>query len=209
MNGIIGKWALAGCLGCVAATGCVRYRDLVDPCWPERYNYASRQEVHSAFAPQVRNGHALDQTVWNYHFDTDESSGLGTDRLNAAGLRHLVYLSRRRPEPDAMVFVQTAYDIPYDPDRPDDYVQRRRELDQRRAEAVRKYLTAQTAGRPVPFDVVVHDPGEVGLAGVPARYMVAPPTGFYNNFTGTLPAGGLSSGATGGAAVQGTATPTP
>ena len=64
-------------------------------------------------APQVSNGHVLDQTVWNYDFEP------GTDKLTGGGLEHLAYLARRRPQPDPMVYLQTAQDVAYDPASPD------------------------------------------------------------------------------------------
>src|SRR5687768_14578039 len=107
MKGLITKAALL-CSAVFGSVGCYGYRDLVDPCWPERYWYSSRQLEKAAFAPQVQNGHVLDQTVWNYHFDG------GTDRLNAMGIDHLARLARRRPSPDPLLFLQTAQDIGYD-----------------------------------------------------------------------------------------------
>ena len=85
MKGLIAKSFTAACLGgaLAAAGGCYTYHDLVDPCYPQRYNMASAQEVRSAFEPQEANGHVLDQTVWNYCFDP------GTDRLNGLGMEHL------------------------------------------------------------------------------------------------------------------------
>jgi len=75
-----------------AVLGCY-YRDIVDPCYPQRYEYAARMEVNQALAPQVRNGHILEQTVWNYEFEP------GTPRLTPGGMDHLAYLARRRPAP--------------------------------------------------------------------------------------------------------------
>ena len=86
MKGFITRAAgLVAGAAAVAGGGCY-YRDVVDPCWPERYNYVARQEVNAAFAPQVQNGHVLDQTVWNYDFEE------GTDRLTAGGLERVAYL---------------------------------------------------------------------------------------------------------------------
>src|SRR5436190_5624671 len=115
MKGFIPKGVTALCLtsGLALGGGCHDYRDLVDPCYPERYEYAARQEVHGALAPQVNNGHVLDQTLWNYHFEA------GTDKLTPGGMQHLAYLARRRPAPDCIVYLQTAQDLPYDPATPD------------------------------------------------------------------------------------------
>jgi hypothetical protein len=165
MNGFITNRMGAVCLagGLALLGGCDCYRNLVDPCWPERYNYQARQEVCQAFVPQVNNGHILDQTVWNWHFEP------GTERLTPGGLKHLSILARRRPCPDPRVFLQTAQDVVYDAGAPEKFALGRTELNAKRVEAIQKYLTAQTADRPMGFDVVVHDPGEVGLSAVEAQ----------------------------------------
>lgn len=167
MNGFIHKTlrAVAGLAGVLAVTGgCVHYDDLVDPCYPERYTLAARQEICAGLSPQVANGHALDQTVWNYHFEA------GNDRLTPGGLEHLAYLARRRPTPDPMVFVQTAHDIAYDPANPDKMAEARTALDNRRIASVRNYLKAAAAGRGIDFQVAVHDPGEVGQSALAAGF---------------------------------------
>ena len=86
----------------VMANGCCYYRDLVDPCYPQRYEYAARMEVNQALAPQVRNGHILEQTVWNYEFEQ------GAPKLTPGGMEHLAYLARRRPTPDTCIYLQVA-----------------------------------------------------------------------------------------------------
>ncbi len=94
MNGFI-KTTVAGlCLGSglTVMVGCYQYRQWVDPCWPERYNAEARVERARHSGAQAHNGHVLDQTVWNYHFEVDPKSGLPTDRLNVAGMEHLKYL---------------------------------------------------------------------------------------------------------------------
>jgi hypothetical protein len=153
----------ASCLaGGLASAGCWQYRDCVDPCWPERYNCEARHEVLASFSPQVANGHILDQTIWNWQFEA------GTDRLNGAGMLQLDTLVRRRPQPDTRIFLQTARDaeLAYDPANPDKLVEARRDLDAKRIAAIQRYLTAQTAGRPLTFDVTIHDPMEVGMPAI-------------------------------------------
>src|SRR4051794_26945842 len=142
MNGFVGKAvALLGWAGALAGGGCCHtYSDLVDRCYPERYEFQARAEVNGAFAPQVSNGHVLDQTIWNYHFEA------GTDRLTPGALEHLAYLARRRPVADPMVYLQTAHDIAYNPDKPGDLTARRANLDAKRAVAIKSFLTEQTAG---------------------------------------------------------------
>src|SRR5262249_3354877 len=135
---------------------------LYDPCYPQRYEAMSRDETYSASVPQIQNGHVLEQTVWNYQFE------LGSDRLTPGGLDHLAFLARRRPQPDPMVYIQTAQDIPYDPMNPDKFAAAKYDLDSRRIAAVQKFLNAQTSGRHLEFQVLVHDPSEVGIAAAAA-----------------------------------------
>jgi uncharacterized membrane protein YgcG len=168
--------------------------NLYDPCYPQRYEHMSREEVNDLIAPQVQNGHVLDQTVWNYHFEA------GSDKLTAGGLEHLAYLARRRPTADTVVYLQAAQDISYDPSNPDRFSQARVDLDGQRIAAIQKYLNAQTSGRHLDFQVVVHDPAEVGIAGIPAATSVQK---MYNGaqgvLTGSGSAGGGSSSGGGGA----------
>jgi hypothetical protein len=117
--------------------------------WPERYILAARREAEAVLKPRTCNGHVLDQTVWNHHFEE------GTDRLTAGGLDHLASIARRRPRPDPLVFLQTAQDIPSDPKSE----QVRADLDARRTRAVRKFLAAQ-GGRDVVYRIEVRDPGK-------------------------------------------------
>lgn len=161
MKGIIAR-TLAGCLagGALAGAGCVDYHEVVDPCYPQRYEFAARQEVVASFAPQVTNGHVLEQTVWNYHFEP------GTATLTPGGMDRLAYLARRRPCPDPTIFLQVAQDLPYDPANPVAFVEARNQLDSRRVQSIMDYLAAQTAGRPITFNVVRHDPDDPGMSAV-------------------------------------------
>jgi hypothetical protein len=164
MKGLIARTASAAtlaCLGLASAGGCYGYKDCVDPCYPERYWFSSRQLVREHFAPQVTNGHVLDQTVWNYHFEP------GRAELTNGGLDHLSYLARRRPCPDSTIFLQVAQDIVYDPAAPEKFVEERNKLDAERIQSVQNYLQAQTAGRDVVFNVVRHDPPDVTISAVP------------------------------------------
>jgi hypothetical protein len=160
MNGFIRKAAavLCGAAG-VSGLGCYTYRDLVDPCYPERYSYQARKEVVASYSPQIQNGHVLDQTVWNYDFEA------GTDRLTGGGLEHLAYMARRRPAPDTVVYLQTAQDVTFDPAKPDEMTSRRQDLDGKRVAAIQQFLNAQTSGRRGDFTVLIHDPSEVGVTG--------------------------------------------
>jgi uncharacterized membrane protein YgcG len=181
MNGVISKTLAATTLaGGLAATGCTPSGKCVDPCYPERYIAQARTATHAAFAPQVQNGHILDQTVWNYHFES------GKDELNAGGRDHLDGLVRRRPSPSGRVFLATARDLVYDAANPDKYPELRRELDEKRAVAIQKYLQAQTAGRPMQFEIVLHDPQEVGQHAAPVNRSI---TLNHNTTTGSLSTG--------------------
>jgi len=190
MKGFIKKTlaalSLAGGLGCFA--GCTStlqetYGHCVDPCWPQRYTAMASDSVSSAFAPQVENGHVLDQTVWNSHFER------GSAVLTPGGMMHLTYLSRTRPSADSHIFLQTSYDLPlaYDPAAPAKFAVDRAALDDARRKAVIDFLYAQTAGRGLVWEVTVHDPGEVGLHSVPMLKTIAD---FHGSFRGALPIGG-------------------
>jgi hypothetical protein len=195
MKGIITRAAaLSACAAAAVGGGCY-YRDVVDPCWPERYTYVAQQETNAAFAPQVQNGHVLDQTVWNYHFEQ------GSDKLTAGGLEHVAYLARRRPCPDSVVYVQTAQDVLYDAANSKKLVELRQELDAKRVAAVQDFLTAQTVGRPVAFQVLVHDPAETGISAVVGN---AAANQLAGRVRGGLATGGGSGGSgTGGASATG------
>lgn len=132
-------------------------KDLYDRCWPVRYSNLAHRAVNRAFTPQVQNGHVLEQTVWNHHFEC------GTAMLNPAGQATLQQISRRRPEPDRTVYVATSLDLPYDPACPDRYCAARQELDALRVAAVQKYLVGLNCGRCQDYQVLVHDPADVSL----------------------------------------------
>ena len=203
MNGFI-KTTVAGlCLGSrlTAMVGCHQYRQMVDPCWPERYNAEARLSVRNTFGAQVHNGHVLDQTMWNYHFEVDGKTGLPTDRLNAAGIEHLQYLARRQPVPDPKLFLQTAQDIPGATAlAPDKLSQVRSDLDNKRIAAIQRYLAGMMSGRAtaVAFDVAINDPAEVGIAATPIGgsgslknpVIKGSVSDLYNGFKGKIDAGG-------------------
>src|SRR5262249_23209260 len=98
-------------------------------------------------------------------------------------------LARRRPAPDPVVYVQTAQDINYDPANADKFTQARKDLDQKRADAVQKYLLAYAGPRGLSFQVLVHDPGDVGMSAIPAAQSIQRSNAAA---VGTLPSGGAS-----------------
>lgn len=212
MNGFMRKMAALICLGAGISLqgGCYAYRQHVDPCWPERYNAYERRTVNDVFDAQAMNGHILDQTIWNYHFETKDVEDtttrtkiyLPTSKLNVAGQRQLEYLSRRRPYPDSKLYLQTAHDLPVDTPL-DKLAQARAELDAQRAAAVRSFMAVLVANRahPIEFEVAVHDPAPVGIQALPISGAFRPsPTGVipdhYNQFVGSIP---QSIGSIGGA----------
>jgi hypothetical protein len=183
-------------MGC---NGGERYRNVVDPCHFDRYTSTSRQETIAGFAPQVANGRVLDQTIWNYHFES------GTDKLNPSGLDKLDQIVRRRPEPDTQIFLATARDVVYNPATAEKYADDQQKLNSKRAVAVQKYLGAQTASRPLTFDILVHDPADSSIPGISARTAVVQQR---TSYVGSIQGGGggaggaISGGSVGGAGGQ-------
>jgi hypothetical protein len=186
MKGLINTMAAALCCAAASAgVGCLPDK-CVDPCYPMRYGFMARQSVNAAFAPQVQNGHVLDQTVWNFYFEQ------GTDKLTAGGLERLAYIARRRPCPDTVLYLQTAQDLVYDQGAPEKFAEARQTLDGKRLAAVQGYLTAITAGRPMPFQVVIHDPAEPTLASAAANNMVS--QNYFRFMGGNFMSGGMGMG---------------
>jgi uncharacterized membrane protein YgcG len=156
----------------LASAGCFeyQYKDLVDPCYPDRYNYMSMMEVREALGAQQLHAHQLEQTVWGYFFEP------GTDKLTSLGVYKLALIARQCPQPDTLLFLQTAQitpgetqprDLVYDPANPDAMITARQDLDARRIAAVQKFMTAQTSGH-YAFQIAVVDPStEVGRPALP------------------------------------------
>lgn len=194
MNGFISRTlAAAGMAASLAGAGCCGYYDMVDPCYPQRYNFTARTEVCGTLTPQVKNGHVLDQTIWNWMFEVE--SGKPTDRLNAAGQEKLTQLIRRRPAPDPIIYLATgqvgADQLVYDPTKPEALAESRRDLDSRRIAAVYKYLNAQTADHGLAFQVIVHDPAEPDL---PATAIAGAVRTWIAGWGGAVGGGGAAPG---------------
>ena len=140
-------------------TGCFGYRDVVDPYYPKRYNVDARNSVRTALAPQVSNGNVLDQTVWDFHFES------GKPELNAMGKDHLKRLARRRPVAQEVIFLQVAQN-------PDENVNNK-ELNKARSENIKTYITKISQDKVHPeFQVVLHDPAEVSGSGIEAARII-------------------------------------
>lgn len=187
-----------------------RYRNAVDPCYPERYQHAARQAVIAPFAQQVHNGHFLNQTVWNYHFEA------GSDKLTPGGKEKLDSLARVRPSPDPKVYIQTANDVGQTADAADKVVEIRNELDAKRAQAIQKYLATVPTGSPVSYEVYVHNAATPGISSeFAARAYRGSQNGYSGAITGQAGIGALGTGgsqnltaAPGGAGTAGGGTPT-
>lgn len=209
--------AVAIMLGGLAASGChgtgghagksaqpegwTRYYNAVDPCWPERYNAQARNSTLAPFAAQVNNGNVLEQTVWNWHFDTS------SDTLNPAGQAKLDAIAQKRPAPDGKVYLQVARDVPaYGAGGLDTVGARRDELTAKRAETIRKYMAAQPALQPVTYEVFVID---APVPGMPGEFSARGYRGQATGYVGGLQTGGANVQATGsGAGVPSTNGPT-
>jgi len=140
-------------------TGCFGYRDVVDPYYPKRYRVEARNSVRASLAPQVSNGNVLDQTVWDFHFET------GKPELNAMGKDHLKRLARRRPAAQEVIFLQVAQN-------PDE-IANNKELNKARSENIKAYMTKISQDKVHPeFQVVLHDPAEVSGSGVEAARII-------------------------------------
>lgn len=206
MNGIMRTTAAAliaasglmatGCLGqCGSRCGGVargdgiqpgeRLKNAYDTCWPERYSHAARASALAPFQVQASNGEIMDYTVWNFHFEP------GTDNLVPAGLEKLDYLLRRRPAPPATLYMQTSRDLAYDNEKAETYADRRRDLDERRVQAIHNYLKVQTAARPANFEVQIIDASNPGFgAQYPVNAIRMLPFQYQSSLGGMMGGGG-------------------
>lgn len=169
-------------------TGCFGYRDVVDPYYPKRYNVDARNSVRTAFAPQVSNGNVLDQTVWDFHFET------GKPELNAMGKDHLKRLARRRPVAQEVIFLQVAQN-------PDEKVNNK-ELNKVRSENIKAYMTKISEDKVhSEFQVVLHDPAEVSGSGIEAARIIGGKqsgvSGVFTNGQSGSSSGGSNTGSSG------------
>ena len=169
-------------------TGCFGYRDVVDPYYPKRYNVDARNSVRTALAPQVSNGNVLDQTVWDFHFET------GKPELNAMGKDHLKRLARRRPAAQEVIFLQVAQN-------PDENANNK-ELNKVRSENIKAYMTKISEDKVHPeFQVVLHDPAEVSVSGIEAARIIGGKqsgvSGVFTNGQSGSSSGGSNTGSSG------------
>ncbi len=193
MNGFIKRTAAVVVLGSAAALpGCCKDATLgcYDNCWLERYSYQAKQSEMQTFDAQVNNGHVLDQTVFAYHFDARHGQA-DQGRPGAPGLPGAAP-SSARPEdlfadgPGPALRLGRAGAI--------QQRSQRTGLQARGGDSA--FLNADTAGRPMAFEVIVHDAPTPGLATQPIGNAVQR---HYDSFTGSL-ATGTAAGGGGGAA---------
>jgi hypothetical protein len=167
------------------------WRNAVDPCYPERYNYAARGAVIAPFAQQIHNGTVLNQTVFNYYFE------FNSDALTLGGQEKLISLARTRPAPDPKLFLQSARDLPANTDLarlPD----ARADLDARRAATIQRFLAAQPAfGGPVNYTIEVIDAPTPGIA---STFATQAYNGSLQGYRGGVSGGGTGVLGTGGGA---------
>ncbi len=188
MNGFIKKAVAGSCLSLSLGLviGCDHYRDLIDPCWMERYDYMARQSVRDMLNVQADRGHMLEQTIWNYHFEADPKTGGPTDRLNAAGLAVLQHIARTLPAPDPQLFVQNAQDIPYSEGASaEKLIAQRDQLNRRRIDAVHRFLATQVVTHPgMNYQVALHD---FTPTGAPSNWSPLALEGIERNIKGGTP----------------------
>ena len=180
-------------------SGCFGYRDVIDPYYPKRYNVDARNSVRTALAPQVSNGNVLDQTVWDFHFET------GKPELNAMGKDHLKRLARRRPAAQEVIFLQVAQN-------PDENANNK-ELNKARSENIKAYMTKISQDKVHPeFQVVLHDPAEVSGSGIEAARIIngkqSGVTGVFINGQSGSSSGGSNTGSSGGSGSSGSSSGT-
>jgi hypothetical protein len=180
-------------------TGCFGYRDVIDPYYPKRYNVDARNSVRTALAPQVSNGNVLDQTVWDFHFET------GKPELNAMGKDHLKRLARRRPVAQEVIFLQVAQN-------PDEKVNNK-ELNKARSENIKAFMTKISQDKVHPeFQVVLHDPAEVSGSGIEAARIIngkqSGVSGVFINGQSGSSSGGSNTGSSGGSGSSGSSSGT-
>lgn len=201
MKGFIRRLVAAACLvgGLAGLAGCYGYKDVVDTCYPERYNYQAQQEVCEPLGTQINNGHILDQTIWNWYFEG------GKARLTRAGEDKLLQLVRRRPYPDPVIYLATAHDISFVQEAPvETFLQAQEKLNRDRTEAIQKYLATQTAGRNLSFQIYWHDPTPPYASGSGVLRSVL---GMNAAFQGSQGAGAGAQAPQGSGGPSGTTTP--
>lgn len=190
MNGFISK-TVAGCcfsVGLISlVVGCDHYRDLVDPCYPERWDAIAKHSTQDMFNAQADKGHILDQTVWNWYFEPDPKTGGPSDRLNGAGMAVLQRISRTLPHPDFQLYLQNAQDVPYvEGVPPEKVVRARNDLNERRAAAVQRYMAVQASVHGGgAFQVAVHD---FSPPGIPALWTTLSEEAILKNIKSGQPA---------------------
>jgi len=190
------KTWLAGLLSAslVSLTGCYgTYNDLVDPCYPERYNCQARAEVQSRIAMQSKNGLDIEQTLYNYHFKPNSAD------IAPSGQNLLTRVATRRPSAFKEVFVQNSFDAVtdanFDPATAGATADKIRELNKNRRDAVLAFLNSRSPAMAdnTPWKVEISFPSRVGMYSREAAIAV--------DLMHTSPAGDFRPDGAGGATV--------
>ena len=151
MKGFIKQTATGICFsaGLFTIMGCYHYREIVDPCWPERYNAIAAHSVRDMQIAQADKGHILNQTLWNEDFDGD--------KIKPSGIARLKWIAGREPTPVLMkVYLQNA-DVPLDADTAK-YIREQERANDGRRKAMQAFLSTQTAARNgTVYQIDVHD----------------------------------------------------
>jgi len=95
--------------------------------------------------------------------------------------------------------------VAYDPAKSDELGQKRQDMDGKRVVAIQKFLIAQTGGRRGEFQVLIHDPSEVGVTGIWAANENSKMLGRVQGGLEGSGGGGVSGAAIGAAAGAGAA----
>ena len=163
------RWSLSTCLaGCALALAvnatCAQEHHQHDRyhIQPSFYDFQvmARSAVFGPFLQQARNGHVLDQALWNYHYAE------GNDELLSNGHYLLDRLARRAQGGMLELQLQTARDLAYRRENKLKYQKVRSELDYKRVQAIVDYM--QAFHPDITFTVRVIDPAPVGMNGLEA-----------------------------------------
>jgi hypothetical protein len=137
----------------------------------------------------------LNQTLWNWHFETesitDPMTGKitvkPTAKLNGAGRAKLDSISRTRPSPDTRIYLQAARDVVMVDNKVDAVRTERENLTAQRAATVQTYLAASPSVNMVAYEVFVHD---AVVPTIPSEFTATSFRGQRVGYVGGLNAGG-------------------
>jgi len=110
--------------GCSAGSFCSRCKEKLrnfdweqlhpDHCWPEQYSREAQRRLNGPFGEQMMNGNAVELTIWDHYFSTDEGKA---HELTQAGESRLRYLARKRPYVIPNLRLESSFDRDLDEQR--------------------------------------------------------------------------------------------